>query len=248
MTDAAISSRRRRIFAFMIDHITMSFLAGMGGLLAMGKHWDTAEPGQMMSAILPIILVVFVVYFMKDSVRGMSPGRFILGIAVRDEADLEKCPNIFRLALRNLLIVIWPIEFLVLTFSKEKRRLGDRLAKTIVIRREDIPSGKRVLSLLGLIVVIGLLFLGGISTITKNSSAYEHAIAYIEDSAEIKEKVGKIAGYGSFPNGSVQMQNQHGYAQIKIKVNGAKNSVPVVVTMQKTPDTEWQLQALDIME
>lgn len=81
MKEHTISSRRRRILAFMIDHIIMSSLTGMGCLLTMGKHWDLADPGRMMSAALLAMLAIFVVYFVKDSIRGISPGRFVLTIA-----------------------------------------------------------------------------------------------------------------------------------------------------------------------
>ncbi len=246
MTETTISSRRRRIFAFMIDHIIMSFLAGMVCLFAMGKHWDLADTGRMMSSMLPAMLLVFVVYFMKDSVRGMSPGRYVFGIAVRDYAEPNRCPSILRLALRNLLMVIWLIEFFVFLFSKQKRRLGDHLTKTAVIRRKDIPVGKRTLAFFTLLLVFGLLFVGSISAIIKNSSAYEQAIAHVEASSEVKEEVGDIVGYGSFPSGSVQVQNQYGYAQIKIKVNGTEGTIPVVVSMQKEPDTKWELKSLEI--
>ncbi len=207
-----------------------------------------AGPGRMLATMLPIMLVVFVVYFLKDSARGMSPGRFVLGIAVRDHSEPERCPNILRLALRNLLIVIWPIEFFVLAFSKEKRRVGDRLAETVVVRRTDIPAGRRALSFVLLIVVFGVLFAGSISAIIKNSSAYEQAITHIEANAEISDKIGHIVGYGFFPTGSIQVQNHYGYAQIKIKVNGERGSLSVVVTMQKEPETDWQLKELRIID
>lgn len=248
MTELKLSSRRRRIFAFMIDHVIMSFLAGMGGLLAMGKHWDTTSPDRMIGTMLPTMLVVFVVYFMKDSVRGMSPGRFVLGIAVRDHAEPDTTPNVGRLILRNLLIVIWPVEFFVLAFSKHKRRIGDLAAKTIVVRREDIPFGKRLLFFVMLVLVFGLLFVSSIGAIVKNSSAYEHAIAHLEASSEVNAKVGKIEGYGFLPTGSIHVQNQYGYAQIKIKVNGDKSSIVTVVAMEKKPDTDWQLKELRILE
>ena len=232
----------------MIDHIIMSFLAGMGCLLAMGKHWDMASPGRMIGTMLPTMLVVFVVYFMKDSVRGMSPGRFVLGIAVRNHTEPSMIPGIGRLMLRNLLLVIWPIEFFVLAFSKQKRRLGDHVAKTIVVRREDIPLGKRFLIFVILVLMFGLLFVGSSGAIIKKSSAYEHAIAYLEASPEVSAKVGKIVGYGFRPTGSIQVQNQYGYAQIKITVNGDRSSIVTVVTMQKEPDTDWQLEELKIMD
>ena len=232
----------------MIDHIIMSILPAMGYLLVMGKHWDMADPGRMMSTMLLVMLVIFVVYFMKDSIRGMSPGRFVLGIAVRDHAEPNTTPNILRLALRNLLIVIWPVEFFVLAFSKQKRRLGDRLAKTIVVRREDIRPGKRFLFFVLLILVFGLLLVTSIGAMIKNSSAYEQAIAHLETSPEVNERVGKIVGYGFLPTGNVHIMNQYGYAQIKIKVNGDKSSIATLVTMQKEPNKDWQLIELRIIE
>jgi uncharacterized RDD family membrane protein YckC len=243
-----LASRRRRIFAFIIDHILISGLAVIGCLAAMGKHWDLASPERMMGIILPAMLVVFVVYVLKDSIRGMSPGRFILGIAVRNLADPERIPIISQLFVRNLTIIIWPIEFFVLGFSKQKRRLGDRIAKTIVIRREDITRGTRVLSFVILILGFGLLFVCSMGAIVKTSSAYEHAIVHIEASHEVNAAVGNIVGYGVVPMGGIQVQNQYGYAQLKIKINGDKNSIAAVVTLQKEPDTDWQLKALKLIE
>jgi uncharacterized RDD family membrane protein YckC len=248
MAEATISSRRRRIFAFLIDHIIMSFLAAVGSLLALGKHWDMASPVRGIGTILVTLLVVFVVYFMKDSIRGMSPGRLVLGIAVRDHADPGITPSIGRLMLRNLLIVIWPVEFFVLALSKEKRRLGDRAAKTIVVRRDDIPLGKRLLFFVGLALVFGLLFAGSIGAIVKNSAAYEHAIAHLEASPEVNARVGQIAGYGFFPTGSIQVQNEYGQAEIEITVNGDKGSATVLVIMEKEPGTDWQLRELKIVD
>jgi len=244
MSELVISSRRRRIFAFMIDHFILSFLAGIGGLFAMGKHWDVAAPSQMIVAIISTLTVVMILCFMKDSFRGMSPGRFVLGIAVRDYLETDKLPNIFRLALRNLLLVIWPIECLVLVFSKQKRRLGDRLAKTVIVRQTDISAMKRFVFFVFLIIVFGGMLKASGSAIVKNSSAYEQAISYVEDDSKVKDKVGDIVGYGSFPSGSVQVQNQYGYAQIKIKVNGDKGNATVVVVMAKEPETNWHLKEI----
>lgn len=61
-------------------------------------------------------------------------------------------------------------------------------------------------------------------------------------------KVGRIQGYGFLPTGSIQMRNQYGYAQMRIKVHGDKGSIDAVVTMQKKPGTDWQLEELNIMK
>ena len=119
MAELTISSRRRRIFAFMIDHIVFCCMASMGSFFLMGENWDVGDSMQMLSAILPFMLVLFLLYFMKDSIKGMSPGRFFLSIAVRDQTSIVETPSFLRLVIRNLLLIIWPVEFLVLV-SGEK--------------------------------------------------------------------------------------------------------------------------------
>jgi uncharacterized RDD family membrane protein YckC len=242
MAEPVISSRRRRLCAFMIDHVIMSSLGVNGVLLAVGRHWDMAGPEQAMSVLLPGLAIIMIVYVMKDSVRGISPGRFFLGIAVRDSSDPGQCPGILRLTLRNLFIAIWPVEFFVLAFSRQKRRLGDRFARTVVIRHDVLPVWKRRLAFAGFAVVFCVLFLAGISLSIRNSAAYDFATAHIESSPEIEEQIGEIVGYSWFPTGKVSTRNGYGEAVLKIRVNGVKGSLVAGIAMYKEPGGEWQLK------
>jgi hypothetical protein len=96
MVDIVIASRKRRILAFLIDHIIFSFLAGILVFFVLGSNWDEATPISIMMNMFIILPPIFIIYFCKDSVRGMSLGRYILGIAVRNRADPNSVPSILR--------------------------------------------------------------------------------------------------------------------------------------------------------
>ncbi len=247
MSQIELASRRRRIFAYLIDYTILCFLGAVACLFAMGKHWDQAGL-EMIGKTLPVFLVVLAVYFLKDSVVGMSPGRFVLGIAVRDCSAPENIPSVLRLALRNLFIVIWPVELLVLVFSNQKRRIGDLIAKTVVIRRNEISARQRAVAFLLLISILITGFAASMSAIVQRSSAYKSAIAYLGASSEVEARVGKITGYGQFPTGSIEVHNHYGYAQLSIKVKGRKGSATAELSMEMEPESGWLIKEASLKD
>ena len=120
----SLSSRKRRIVAFLIDHFTMTFLIVAISFMSIGTGFlDENNSSSVMAKMLPTMLIGFLLYFAKDSIKGVSPGKWIMGIMVRDENNHTEIPSVARLFIRNLLIIIWPIEFIVLAISQEKKRL-----------------------------------------------------------------------------------------------------------------------------
>lgn len=113
---------------------------------------------------LPLLsgLAVFTIYpafyLLRDVYQGMSPGKIFVGLQVtNDNGDI---PGIGSLILRNLIIAIpiisiftIVIEYLVLRMSAAGRRLGDRMAGTIVIDRHPERSDSTYL-LLSIVAVI----------------------------------------------------------------------------------------------
>ena len=63
-----------------------------------------------------------------------------MGIMVRDEKNRNDIPTFGRLLLRNVFIIIWPIEFIVLALSDNKKRIGDIVAKTLVLKNPNKPE------------------------------------------------------------------------------------------------------------
>jgi uncharacterized RDD family membrane protein YckC len=239
--------RTRRIMAFLIDHFVMTFLMVSIVFLALGPGFmDNDNPGKFLSTMLAAGLPAFLLYFAKDSIKGISVGRWTLGIMVRDSNNPDDIPSFGRLLGRNLLLIIWPVEFIVLALSREKKRLGDKIANTVVVNNPN-KAGKlpRIIAL----VAIGATFFAAAylfaGTAMKNSEAYKIAIEEIERNPEIATESGGIKGYGMMPGGNISIMNGIGEAQLEIKVLGNEKDLNVSVYLTKEPGGEWELKEID---
>ena len=237
------SSRKRRIAAFIIDHFVMTFLMVSIVFIALGPNFmDENNPSKMMTTMLFVMIPGFILYFAKDSLKGISAGKWIMGIMVRDENNQNEIPSFGRLFLRNLFIIIWPVEFIVLATSDQKKRLGDKVAKTVVVKIPNKPTKlPRILALIGVGVtffVFVFLFAG---SAMKNSDAYKVATKEIEQNKEIINETGGIKGYGMMPTGNVSISNGQGQAQFEIKVLGNTKDLNVSVYLEKEPNGQWKL-------
>jgi uncharacterized RDD family membrane protein YckC len=242
-----LSSRKRRIAAFIIDHFTFTFLIVGIVFLSLGTDFmDENNLNNLTTKMLPTMIIGFVLYFAKDSIKGISPGKWIMGIMVRDESNPTEVPSFGRLLIRNLFLIIWPIEFIVLASSQEKKRLGDKTAKAIVVKNPNKPTKlPRVLALVGVgIAFFTFTFLFAGSAM-KNSDAYKVAISEIEQNAEIISETGGIIGYGMMPTGNVSISNGNGQAQLEIKVLGNEKDLNIGVYLTKEPNGEWKLIELN---
>jgi uncharacterized RDD family membrane protein YckC len=242
-----LSSRKRRIAAFIIDHFTFTFLIVGIVFLSLGTDFmDENNLNNLTTKMLPTMIIGLVLYFAKDSIKGISPGKWIMGIMVRNENNPAEVPSFGRLLIRNLFLIIWPIEFIVLASSQEKKRLGDKTAKAIVVKNPNKPTKlPRVLALVGVgIAFFTFTFLFAGSAM-KNSDAYKVAISEIEQNAEIISETGGIIGYGMMPTGNVSISNGNGQAQLEIKVLGNEKDLNIGVYLTKEPNGEWKLIELN---
>ncbi len=238
-----LSSRKRRIAAFMIDHFVMTLLMVSVVFLALGPNFiEENEFDKMTAVMLAVMIPGFILYFAKDSVKGISMGKWITGIMVRDDKMIDEIPSFGRLFIRNLFIIIWPVEFIVLAASHEKKRLGDKIANTIVVKNPNKPAKlPRIIALGGMIVAFFIITIIFARTAMKSSAAYKVSINEIEQNQEILDKTGGIKGYGWMPAGSVNISNGMGSAQLEIKVEGNEMDLNVSVYLTKQPDGEWEI-------
>lgn len=244
--DLTVATRKRRIAAFLIDHVTLTFLMVSIAFLILGPDFIDSDDSERIGTVLKSVLIPgFLVYFSKDVVKGISIGRWIMGIMIRDQADTNVIPSPVRLFVRNLFIVVWPLEFLVLAFNKNKKRLGDQVAKTVVVNNPNKP--KRAIRILTLLA-IGFIFFAFTSLLTssviKNSEAYKKAVEHIEADEDIKSEIGQIIEYGSYPGGNLNVTNGYGSAGLEITVKGKDKDLDVIVTLRKEPNGEWEVISL----
>jgi uncharacterized RDD family membrane protein YckC len=77
---------------------------------------------------LIMLFVIYSFYFIKDIFNGKSIGKMAIGLQVVD-IDSGKPASLIKCVLRNLTIIIWPLECIIALFNLD-RRLGDYIAGT----------------------------------------------------------------------------------------------------------------------
>jgi len=246
-TNFNLSTRRARVAAFIIDHVVLTFAMVSSIFLLLGpKFMDEENGGKMTMTMLAVMIPGFLFYFSKDAIRGISGGKWIMGIMVRDVNHPKNIPSFIRLVTRNLFVIIWPIEVLVFASNQEKRRLGDKVARTMVVDNPDKPKRlPRIFALVGVGVAFFVFTFLFAASAMKNSEAYKVAVDEIEMNEEILNETGGIKGYGMMPTGNVSISDGNGQAQLQINVLGNKKDLVVSVYLRKEQSGKWNLIELN---
>lgn len=233
-----------RLTAFTIDFIIITLIITLPTAFSFRLISDYPDKQFLVFDLMLIIGIIL--FLLKDIVHGQSIGKWTIGLAVREYNNIEEKPKLSKLILRNVFTLIWPVEFLMILFAKEHRKIGDKLAITEVYRISDKVNVKRIviISVLAIVIFVVTTFLGVITSL-KGSSSYKVAIESIENNKSIQEIVGEIEGYGMMPSGSVSVGNGYGDASFVIKVKGEKRDLKVSVYLRKRPNKEWEVEKID---
>jgi len=236
MNDFKLSSRKRRLLAFFIDYIVIL----LPFVLIMFFLWNIITKEMIVG--LTIGLLMLFCLFAKDTFKGISFGKWVMGIKVVDKNDISEISSFWRLFIRNIFIAIWVVEFFA-WLNKSKQRLGDKVAKTLVIKNINSSSIiKRILILVFVLTsAFGLAMLGGTSMI-KKSEPYKVAIEQIMQDKNIQDEVGGIKEFGYFPTGNIRITNGVGSAMLQIKIIGNNKTKTISVSLYKERNKEdWQI-------
>jgi uncharacterized RDD family membrane protein YckC len=135
----------RRLLALIIDLILLSIVNGVIGLLFHSGtvtnvngavSYNSSGPGAALQIIIPIIY-----YIVMEATTGATLGKMALGLRV---VNLDGSPITWSQSIiRNLLRIVDSVPFFIpyllgailIWTSPTRQRLGDRIAKTAVIRR-----------------------------------------------------------------------------------------------------------------
>lgn len=125
--DATISER---VYAFAIDHfvvmgifLTLTISLVYNFLQLSGKH-----------ILYMIVIVVGLYSVVRDIPGGRSPGKNSLNMFIVNIYEEHKLPNKMQLIVRNIAIILLPLDVILFLISHNKRRIGDRLTKTKVVK------------------------------------------------------------------------------------------------------------------
>ena len=147
----------------------------------------------------------------KDFLGGRSLGKIFFAIVVRNVAKDAKGnfykPHAKQLFLRNISLLLFPVELLLLLQDRYSRRLGDRWVGTFVLldKRKTLKNNP-IRGLTLRVLLFMFLFSSLISSYfivapiqVKKSYAYQVAIEALEIDVFIQKDFGKIVSYSYWP-------------------------------------------------
>lgn len=153
----------KRLIAFLIDLLLIAIIVNMFFFATQTVKSQLLV--QFLSAMMVTMLLC------KDCINGKSAGKRIMKIEIANEKEGEKVSAV-SCVVRNIFVVLWIIEILVLFISKEKR-IGDYVAKTKVVSNskvEKIKLDKNTLLTVLLCFCIIFLFMFFVFKIFSSSS------------------------------------------------------------------------------
>ncbi len=181
-----VSSKGKRLFSFLLDFVMALLFVNTITQVFRREHWDLAIKFRDFQDLIPFYGSVLLIFFLKD-IFGCSLGKFLLGMRICVINNLSKSPSIFKLISRNIFLIIFPIEGIILLQDSYARRFADKLHGTLVIDKKN-PMRPILRIFLGNIILFGFFAIAVIfqrSSIEK-SAAYQKALESISDHAELQ--------------------------------------------------------------
>lgn len=86
------------------------------------------------------VVVMALYILLKDIVGGRSIGKRLFGLAVRKVEDSKQVPSHFKLIFRNVTLIFFYVEGMILKFHPLSLRLGDMMTKTYVVSLEKAAT------------------------------------------------------------------------------------------------------------
>jgi len=153
-----------RLIAVVLDTILGGVAFAVLGMYAAVRFGGVTESGFSLEgrpALVGIgsaLVVGFLYYWLLEGIFGATLGKAIIGIRVRDKSG-GPCglkPSLIRNLLRLVDgLGVYLVGFLVAIFSKLRQRLGDHLARTVVVESPLGTMGRAVMVVLWLALVAG---------------------------------------------------------------------------------------------
>ena len=242
-----VSSKGKRLFSLLLDFIFALLFSNTITQLFRREHWDLGLSSAGFLDFLPFYGSMIFVLLFKDYF-GRSPGKFLLGMSTRIIYNFSLRPSRFALLGRNIFLLIFPVEGVILLKDVYARRLADRLFKTVVL--EDKKTLRPILRiLLGNIILFGFFSMAILfqrSSIEK-TAAFQKATEAIRNHAslrilldrypEIEEAEMHLDLRGKIKNPSI----------VSVRVGGEESGklVTVLLLLRKNPKS-WEVLNIEV--
>ncbi len=236
----ALAPHHLRLFALLVDYLLAVVLVNLLSKALLGARWDLRPEAVAASPWLALSVGALLVLG-RDLPGGQSPGKWLTGLAVARADDPGSVPGPGPLVLRNVLLALLPVEAVLVFADAYYRRLGDRLAGTVVVAAgRPAPLSRRLLGL-------AIVFLGtslGILLVefwnVRRSAAYHAALAHARDHARVAGAYGAGVSFGGAPGLRFAPGGRRVVVTLDAEGEAGEGEVEVVLELQAQP-RRWRL-------
>lgn len=132
MPEETSQTRLLRLAAFVVDALVFALAlilpATVGSYSAARFGGNTKAVSLVWWVALAVLLVLML---LRDGYRGRSPGKRLLGLKIVTPRGTGSSYG--RSVLRNMTLLLLPVELLLVFTGRGGARLGDRIAKTSIV-------------------------------------------------------------------------------------------------------------------
>ena len=249
--DYIIATPVRRIIALLIDlFFLFIFFRFVLFAIFVNKYWDLNLNFQQ-SIILPLC-VLFALFLFKDSFGGRSIGKIFLSIIVKNVTKDFSRPSLKNLFLRNLPLILFPLECFFILKNQYCRRIGDRWAGTFVLLIKNNYKfnnpirwvSQRVLFFIFLLAVIVAGYFITAPIQVKKSYAYHLVTQELEADTNIAKKFGKIISYSYWP----EFYYQDGKLYLNLLFNGEYFSGNAKISLNINENNKYSITKMEVFK
>ena len=230
--------KQKRIYALLIDLLIIAVVVLVVLLIGVFVlHTD------FLAVFYPAMALGLLLLLLKDLTRGRSPGKYFMGLRI------DNVTHQAVLILRNILLIVFPLEGLVFIF--QDNRIGDTLFKTKVVVDEHNTFKRNTEILAGVFIALAFVYLSVMymaGFYIRQRQEYIITEAFVYGSKAIQERTGKIIKMSKVPNYNVSNKNGEMQVRIITTVYGRKDNAEIEIFLNKNETGEWVVNHYEYKE
>ena len=241
----ALASHHMRLFALMFDYFLIVSLLKVIDQVSAGDHWDLLPVPETPEYFSPMWLLGLVILVLgKDLIGGRSLGKWLTGITIVSASDATTPATSMQTVLRNMTLVLLPVEGILVFVDGYYRRLGDRLAGTVVVAAPRVPPTARrwtVITAFFMALLLSSLVIGPWNM--RRSAAHQTAISTALQMSDLARAIGTPLVLEDTKQFDLSMAPDEGRAVVTLSFSGPKGERDATLTLRLRPAlAQWEVQ------